>query len=78
MPIDDLPPLTLDPVIEFYKKNVDREAIRANLQLSVEERFNKLMERQRLQAEQERAEAVKQRITYLIQTNAGEEDAGAC
>ncbi|MBV9866945.1 MAG: hypothetical protein JO316_16455 [Abitibacteriaceae bacterium] len=43
MPMDDLLPLTPDPVIEFYKKNVAREAIRANLQLSVEERFNKLM-----------------------------------
>jgi hypothetical protein len=32
-----------DPVIEFYKKAVDRAAIRENLQLTVEQRFDKLM-----------------------------------
>jgi hypothetical protein len=32
-----------DPVIEAYKKDVDRTLIRENLRLSVEERFEKLM-----------------------------------
>jgi hypothetical protein len=36
-----------DPVIETYKKDVDRTLIRENLRLSVEERFEQLM---RLQA----------------------------
>jgi len=33
----------VDPVIETYKKDVDRTLIRENLRLSVEQRFNKLM-----------------------------------
>jgi hypothetical protein len=36
-----------DPVIEFYKKDVDRTLIRENLKLTVEERFLKLMELQK-------------------------------
>jgi hypothetical protein len=32
-----------DPVIEAYKKGVDRTLIRENLRLSVEQRFEKLM-----------------------------------
>lgn len=35
--------LAPDPVIEAYKKDVDRTLIRENLRLSVEERFEKLM-----------------------------------
>jgi hypothetical protein len=31
----------LDPVIEAYKKDVDRTLLRENLKLSVEERFQK-------------------------------------
>jgi hypothetical protein len=34
--------LAPDPVIEAYKKDVDRTLIRENLRLSVEERFEKL------------------------------------
>jgi hypothetical protein len=33
-----------DPIIELYKKSVDRTLLRANLKLSVEERFLRLME----------------------------------
>jgi hypothetical protein len=33
----------LDPVIEFYKKDIDRTLIRENLRLTVEQRFEKLM-----------------------------------
>ena len=36
-------PLEPDPVIEAYKRNVDRAALRENLKLSVEERITKLM-----------------------------------
>jgi hypothetical protein len=36
-----------DPVIEAYKKHVDRTVIRENLRRSVEERFLALMELQR-------------------------------
>lgn len=35
-----LPP---DPVIDIYKKDVDRSLLRENLKLTVEERFRKLM-----------------------------------
>jgi hypothetical protein len=40
-----------DPVIEAYKKDVDRTLIRENLRLSVEQRFEKLMSLQRFAAE---------------------------
>jgi hypothetical protein len=39
---DDLaPPDYCDPVIEAYKKDVDRTLLRENLKLTVEERFEK-------------------------------------
>jgi hypothetical protein len=41
---DALPP---DPVIEIYKRDVDRTLLRQSLQLSVTERFEELMELQR-------------------------------
>ena len=44
-----------DPVIEAYKKDVDLTLLRENLELSVEERFLKLMELQRFAAELRRA-----------------------
>jgi hypothetical protein len=43
-----LPP---DPVIEAYKKDVDRTLIRENLRLTVEQRFDKLMALQRVAEE---------------------------
>jgi hypothetical protein len=36
-----------DPVIEAYKKDVDRTLLRENLRLTVEERFEKLIALQR-------------------------------
>ncbi len=36
------PPDVLDPVVEFYKKDVDRTLLRANLKLSPAERARKL------------------------------------
>ncbi len=44
-----------DPVIEFYKKDVDRTLIRENLKLTVEQRFLKLMELQKFAEELRRA-----------------------
>ena len=44
-----------DPVIEFYKKDVDRTLIRENLRLTVEQRFEQLMRLQRFAEELRRA-----------------------
>ncbi len=44
-----------DPVIEAYKKDVDRTLLRENLKLSVEERFRNLMQLQRFAEELRRA-----------------------
>jgi len=38
---DFAPPDYVDPVIEFYKKDVDRTLLRENLKLTVQERFEK-------------------------------------
>jgi hypothetical protein len=35
-------PAVADPVVESYKKDVDRTLLRANLELTVEERWKKL------------------------------------
>jgi hypothetical protein len=55
MPREELPPITLDPVIEAYKKDVDRTLLRENLKLTVTERLEKLMELQRFAEELRRA-----------------------
>jgi hypothetical protein len=55
MPRDPLPPVTPDPVIEFYKKDVDRTLLRENLKLTVTQRFEKLMALQRFAEEMRRA-----------------------
>lgn len=47
-----LPP---DPVIEVYKKDVDRTLLRENLKRSVTERFERLMALQRFAEELRRA-----------------------
>ncbi len=46
---------TPDPVIEAYKKDIDRTLLRENLKLSVEERFLKHMQFQRFADELRRA-----------------------
>jgi hypothetical protein len=43
--------LPSDPVIELYKRDIDRALLRENLKLTVEERFLTLMELQRFAAE---------------------------
>jgi hypothetical protein len=52
---DPLPPITPDPVIEYYKKDIDRTLLRENLKLTVTERFEKLMALQRFAEEMRRA-----------------------
>jgi hypothetical protein len=44
-----------DPVIEAYKKDIDRTLIRENLKLTVEERFRKSMALARFAEEMRRA-----------------------
>jgi hypothetical protein len=51
----DTSPLPLDPVIEAYKKDVDRTLIRQNLKKTPEERIRSLMELQRFAEELRRA-----------------------
>ena len=42
LPDDGLaPPVYPDPVVEAYKKDVDRTLLRENLKLTVDERFRK-------------------------------------
>jgi hypothetical protein len=45
----------LDPVIEAYKKDIDRTLIRENLRLTVTERFQQLMRLQRFAEELQQA-----------------------
>jgi hypothetical protein len=55
------PPIEPDPVVEAYKKDVDRTLIRENLRCSVEERFLRLMALQRFAEELRRAGREAQR-----------------
>ena len=44
-----------DPVIEAYKKDVDRTLLRENLRLTVQQRFENLMQLQRFARELQNA-----------------------
>ena len=44
-----------DPVIEAYKKDIDRSLIRENLRLTVDQRFHQLMKLQEFAEELKRA-----------------------
>ena len=48
-------PKDLDPVIEAYKKDVDVTLIRENLRLTVDQRFQQLMELQQFAEDLRRA-----------------------
>lgn len=52
---DETVHLEPDPVIEAFKKDIDRTLLRENLKLSVEERLLKLMDFQRFAEELRRA-----------------------
>jgi hypothetical protein len=49
-----------NPVIEVYKKDVDRTLLRENLKLSYEDRLKKLMQLQRFADELQKAGRHKQ------------------
>jgi hypothetical protein len=49
------PPFPYDPVVEAYKKDIDRTLIRENLKLTVTERFERAMELQKFAEEMRRA-----------------------
>lgn len=53
LPFDDA--IEPDPVIEVYKRDVDRTLLRENLRLSVEERLLRFMALQRFAAELQEA-----------------------
>jgi hypothetical protein len=65
MPREPLPPVTPDPVIEFYKKDIDRTLLRENLKLTVTARFEKLMALQRFAEEMRRAGREARRQAHL-------------
>ena len=44
-----------DPVIEFYKKDIDRTLLQESLKLTLTQRLQRLMEMQRFAAELQRA-----------------------
>lgn len=50
--------LPVDPVIEAYKKDIDRTLLRVNLEATVEQRLERLIELQRFAQELRRAGAV--------------------
>ena len=54
-PITGDPPFEPDPVIEAYKRDVDRSLIVENLKLTVEERLRQLVAVQRFAGEVRRA-----------------------
>jgi len=53
--VERLPPITPDPVIEAFKKDVDRTLLRENLKLTPEQRLQRLTEHQRFVEELARA-----------------------
>jgi hypothetical protein len=53
--MQDLPRTDPDPVVQAYKKDIDRTLIRENLKLTVEERFRKAMALARFAEELRRA-----------------------
>ena len=46
---------SIDPVIEAYKKDIDRTLIRENLRLTVDQRLQQLMDLQRFAEELQKA-----------------------
>lgn len=56
-------PREKDPVVEFYRKDIDRTLIRSNLKLTVEQRFDRAMELMRF------AEELKEAGRKLRQQN---------
>ena len=61
--LDYPPPDFIDPVIEVYKKDVDRSIIRENLKLTVEERLRKHQNAQTFFEELRRAGEQARKVT---------------
>jgi hypothetical protein len=61
-PLDRDLPFPVDPVIEAYKRGVDRTLLRENLRRTPAERFRNLQVWQRLVAEMRRAERSSRRV----------------
>jgi hypothetical protein len=55
MKTDDAPALDPDPVVEAYKKDIDRTLLRENLKRTVAERLARLVQLQRLAEEARKA-----------------------
>ena len=53
--VEVIPRPPLDPVIELYKRDVDRSLLRENLRKTVDERIRSLVELQKFDAEVRRA-----------------------
>ncbi len=53
--LDSRHQLEPDPVIEFYKRDVDRTLLRENLKLTIDQRLDKLFALQQFAAELRRA-----------------------
>lgn len=53
--MDDVESNYRDPVVEAYKKDIDRTLLRANLKLTVKERFQRAMAHARFADELRRA-----------------------
>jgi len=53
--VDDVESNYRDPVVEAYKKDIDRTLLRANLKLTVKERFQRAMAHARFADELRRA-----------------------
>lgn len=69
---ESLFPHAPNPVIEFYKKDVDRTLIEVNLRLTPEQRILKLMELQRFAEELRRAGEEARRKAKAAHNNAQE------
>jgi hypothetical protein len=52
-------PIESDPVIEAYKKDIDRSLLRQNLRLTVDQRFEQLMSLQRFAEELQNSQIVE-------------------
>ena len=57
---------SIDDIVELYKRDVDRTLLRENLKLTVEQRFEQLMNMQRFVERERRAGRVYRDFEVLI------------
>lgn len=65
-------PLQPDPVIEAYKRDIDRSLLRENLKLTVEQRFLELMKLQEFAEELQRAMRAASDAAAEVQVYSGD------